>query len=186
MIEALTYLTYLGICKGEVLLSNVNVGHLEYTLDILAAMGYKFKSGNDNVLATVDSVPLGCDVVTAPYPYFPTDLHPQFASLLCFSKKGGIIKESIYPTRFQYVAELKKMGALIDRIDDSVCIQSSKIHAAVLNVPDLRAGASIIGCALGAEGISVINNVKYIVRGYEDIVSKLTSVGGKIKITKGE
>jgi UDP-N-acetylglucosamine 1-carboxyvinyltransferase len=128
----------------------------------------------------------GANVVTLPYPYFPTDLHPQFAALLCFTRGGGVIKEKIFPSRFAYAYELSKMGAKIRREDNVAYIFPSQMHGADIDATDLRAGASLICAALGANGKSTIKNVNYIVRGYEDIVSKIALIGGKINLIKGD
>jgi UDP-N-acetylglucosamine 1-carboxyvinyltransferase len=105
---------------------------------------------------------------------------------LCFTQNGGIIKEEVFPTRFAYVDELKKMGANIIRQGNLVEIKPSALNPAYIDATDLRAGAALVCATLATEGESIINNVNYIVRGYEDLVGKITSIGGKIKLLKGE
>ena len=186
MIEALTYMVLLGGCGGKIDLKCVNCKHISYVCDLLEKMGYNITERNDFTRVEVNHKLNGINVKTAPYPLFPTDLHPQLASLLCFTKNGGIIEEGIYPTRFQYVDELKKMGANIVRENSSVRIYPSILSGAELVAPDLRAGAALICGALGAQGQSTIKNVNYIVRGYENLVEKISSINGKIKLIKGE
>ncbi len=186
MIESLTYMTFLGVTRGDINLTGVNYEHISYACNIFKKMGYLIDNYYDKVRVKVRERPFGADIVTAPYPLFPTDLHPQFASLLCFSKNGGIIKEEIFPTRFAYVNELQKMGAEIKREDNVAKILPKMLHSACIDATDLRAGAALVCASLGACGQSTINNVNYIVRGYEDIVGKVTSLGGKIKLLKGE
>ena len=186
MIESLTYMSFLGATRGDITLNGINYEHIKYVCDIYAKMGYKIYSSNESVRAVVDFKLIGASIITAPYPLFPTDLHPQFASLLCFTKNGGIIKEEIFPTRFAYVLELQKMGAIIKREANIAHIFPSKLCGAEVDATDLRAGASLVCSALGASGESTINNVNYIVRGYEDIVGKIASLGGKIKLLKGD
>ena len=128
----------------------------------------------------------GANVITAPYPYFPTDLHPQFAAMLPFTNDGGSVCEEIFPSRFAYIDELAKMGANITKTNNCISVFPSKIYANNVYATDLRAGAALVVCALGAKGQSTINNVKYIVRGYEDLPDKISSLGGKIKLIKGE
>ncbi|MBQ7760689.1 MAG: UDP-N-acetylglucosamine 1-carboxyvinyltransferase [Clostridia bacterium] len=185
-IEALTYLTYLGITGGYLNLKGICPSHLECATDIFLKIGMSINFAQRSILAKVDKQLTGTDVTTSPYPGFPTDLHPQFASLLSFCKGGGSITEMVFPTRFKYVYELQKAGVQIYNRDNIAIINESKPHSAVLDATDLRAGAGLVGVALGAEGESTINNVNYIVRGYENLVEKLSSVGGKIKIIKGE
>lgn len=186
MIEALTYLTFVGAAGGEILLKDTNTEHLSYVLDIFTKMGADIRKTKREVKFCSYSSLNGINVTTAPYPLFPTDLHPQFASLLCFSKNGGIIKEEIFPTRFAYVGELQKMGACIVQGNGYIEILPSKLHQATVNATDLRAGAALICAALATHGVSTINNVNYIVRGYEDLTNKISSLGGKIKLLKGE
>ena len=185
MIEALTYITAVGICKGEIELLYSDSSHIKFELDLFRKMGFEIKTFNNGLYVKSSEIS-GANVETAPYPLFPTDLHPQFASLLCFSKLGGTIKEKVFPSRFAYIKELKKMGASIDLEGDTVSIKPSYLNGAVIDATDLRAGAALILASLGAEGVSTINNVKYIVRGYENIVDKLASIGGKIKLIKGD
>lgn len=186
MIESLTYGTFLGVTRGDITLTGVNYDHIGYVANIFTQMGYRIDNYYDEIRIRVDNPIFGASIKTAPYPLFPTDLHPQFASLLCFTKNGGIIKEEIFPTRFAYVNELQKMGADIKREGNLVKIYPSSLHSASVDATDLRAGASLICASLGIRGESTINNVNYIVRGYEDIVGKIASLGGKIKLLKGE
>ncbi len=186
MIEALTYITFLGVTGGEISLICVNCEHLSYLNSIFCKMGFNLSCGVNTQTVKISGKLNGFDVITAPYPHFPTDLHPQFASLLLFTKNGGIIKEEIFPTRFAYVNELSKMGARIVKEGNSVIVMPSILHSATTDATDLRAGASLVCAALGTKGESTINNVNYIVRGYEDLVGKITSLGGKIKLIKGE
>ena len=185
MIEALTYITAVGICKGEVEILYSDCPHIENELNLFRKMGFDIKTFDRGLFVKADKIS-GADVETAPYPMFPTDLHPQFASLLCFSQFGGTIKEGVFPSRFAYVNELKKLGANIDLKGDTVSIKPSQLNGAVIDATDLRAGAALILASLGSTGESTINNVKYIVRGYESIVDKLASIGGKIKLIKGD
>lgn len=185
MIEALTYITFAGICKGKLNLLGVNNDHIENELKLFSQMGFKLKKYTNHLTVSVKKL-VGADVVTAPYPFFPTDLHPQFSALLCYTKNGGTIREGVFPTRFAYADELVKMGARIEREGEAIRILPSALKGAELDATDLRAGACLVGASLGAEGESTINNVNYIVRGYENIVGKISSIGGKIKLVKGE
>ena len=179
MIEALTYITFLGATKGEINLLGCEPEHLTYSLDIFREMGFKFIINDKTINVRAESLKGVC-VETQPYPLFPTDIHPQMASLLCFC--GGEITENIFPSRFAYVNELRKMGASIEQKGNKVIINQSFLKGAELDATDLRAGAALITAALGAEGQSTINNVNYIVRGYEQIIEKITSIGGKIQL----
>lgn len=186
MIESLTYMTFVGACTGDINLTGVNFEHIKYVSNIFLKMGFQIQHYYDEVRIKVTQKLIGASVDTEPYPFFPTDLHPQFASLLCFTKNGGTIKEKIFPTRFAYVNELLKMGANIKKDESSVYIYPSVLHNAILDATDLRAGAGLVCASLGTQGKSRINNVNYIVRGYENLVGKVSSIGGKIKLIKGD
>ena len=182
-IESLTYISCLGVTSGVLELKNTNVEHLSPLIPMLAEMGYDITCfGDDIVNIRVANRLKGGEVITAPYPAFPTDFHPQFASLLCYTNDGGCITETIFPNRFAYITELKKMGARVDKIENTVIVKPSLLVGTRLDATDLRAGAALVVAALGAYGESEINNVNYILRGYEDIVGKLSSVGAIIKI----
>ena len=183
MIEALTYVCFLGICKGKIEILGAEPLHLLNEIKIFLKMGFEIDSYNSRLTVSCNGLS-GASVVTSPYPLFPTDLHPQFSSLLCFTKNGGSVREEIFPTRFAYVSELKKMGAYIDVIGNVVYVRPSKLTGTNLHATDLRAGAALVASALGAEGNSTINNVEHIVRGYENIVEKIANIGGNIKLIK--
>ena len=184
MIEALTYITCVGAAGGNAELCGAEYSHICGVCNIFSSMGMTIKHSNDTISVSCSDRLKGADVVTSPYPLFPTDLHPQFASLLCFTKSGGSIREEVFSSRFGYVPELRKMGALIKQERNTVYISASNMHGADVDATDLRAGAALIVAALGAAGTSTISNVNYIVRGYENIVGKISSLGGKIKLIK--
>lgn len=145
-------------------------------------MGFIFAINNDKIVIEAPSILNGASVETNPYPLFPTDLHPQLAALMCFTVNGGQITENIFKNRFAYINELRKMGAKITQENNYVRVFPSKLIGASLDATDLRAGAALITAALGANGKTEINNVNYIVRGYEELVPKLSAIGGNIKI----
>lgn len=182
MIEALTYITFLGASKGKIELANVIPEHLSYSIEIFKEMGFIFAINNDKIVIEAPSILNGASVETNPYPLFPTDLHPQLAALMCFTVNGGQIIENIFKNRFAYINELRKMGAKITQENNYVRVFPSKLIGASLDATDLRAGAALITAALGANGKTEINNVNYIVRGYEELVPKLSAIGGNIKI----
>ena len=183
MIEALTYISCVGASKGVIQLKDISVEHLWDTIPLFEYMGMDIQCFNGNALNVRCCIKLcGAHVKTKPYPGFPTDFHPQFSSLLCFTNGGGSIEETIFPGRFAYVNELKKMGGRVDKTDNKVFISPSDLIGSETDATDLRAGAALIVASLGARGESIINNIGYILRGYEDIVGKLSSLGAIIKI----
>ena len=183
MIETMTYISSVGASGGSIELNDVKIEHLMCVLPIMQHMGMDIKSKGGNVLYVSSLIRLcGAHVETSPYPGFPTDFHPQFASLLCFTNGGGSIDEQIFPGRFAYVAELKKMGGRVDKTNNKIIIKPSRLVGCATDATDLRAGAALVVASLGAEGTSTVNNIGYILRGYEDMVGKLASVGADIKV----
>ena len=183
MIEALTYIACVGACGGCISLKDVVPLHLRYEIDMLKKMGFSFSEYEKNITVSCGNI-RGVCVKTAPYPYFPTDFHPQFATLLCFCDGGGVITDEIFPSRFAYADELRKLGAKINVVGNTAYIRKSKLLGAEIDATDLRAGAALVLGGLGAEGESTINNINYIVRGYENIVEKIVNIGGNIKLLK--
>ena len=181
MIEALTYIACVGICGGDLSLDGVVPAHLRYELDLLKGMGFAFREYDTCITARAERL-VGAHVQTAPYPLFPTDFHPQFSTLLCFCEGGGAVTDIVFPTRFAYVYELRKLGADIDLVGNTAIVKKSHLVGAEADATDLRAGAALVLGGLGAEGESTINHVNYIVRGYENIVEKIANIGGKIKL----
>ena len=182
-IEALTYISCVGVTRGAVELKDIELEHLKCVIPLFEYMGMNITPfGSDTLNVRSDKMLCGAHIKTAPYPGFPTDFHPQFSSLLCFTNGGGSITETIFPGRFAYVSELEKMGGRVDKTDNTVFIEPSELIGTETEATDLRAGAALIVASLGAKGENTINNIGYILRGYEDIVGKLSSLGAIIKI----
>ncbi|MGN1203528.1 MAG: UDP-N-acetylglucosamine 1-carboxyvinyltransferase, partial [Lachnospiraceae bacterium] len=120
-------------------------------------------------------------VKTMPYPGFPTDMQPQIAVALALSRGTSIVTESIFENRFKYVDELTRMGANIKVEGNTAIVDGvSKYTGANISAPDLRAGAALVLAALAADGYSVVEDIHYIERGYEDFHLKLQSLGAQI------
>ena len=182
MIEALTYMCFTGICGGKVTLHSVVPHHLNCTTNVLRKMGLMIHEYGDTIDIVCSKTLRGANVVTAPYPFFPTDIHPQFSALLCYTSDGGSVREEIFPTRFAYVKELEKMGARIKLLDNIAVVSKSSLKGTEVDATDLRAGAALIAAALGICDTCKISNVNYIIRGYENLISKISDLGGKIKL----
>ena len=119
---------------------------------------------------------------TLPYPGFPTDMQPQIAVCMALASGVSVITESIYDTRFGYCAELNRMGAAI-KVDTKVAVITGvdKLHGCVVHACDLRAGAAMVIAGLAADGTTVIEEIEYIERGYENLIGKLQGLGATIK-----
>ena len=181
-IEAGTYMAAAAATGGDVLIENVTPKHLESITTKLVELGAKVEEFDDAVRVSRTQPLLKCNVKTMPHPGFPTDMQPQLAVLLAVGNGTSIVTEGVWDNRFQYVDELRKMGANAS-VNGKIAIFEGvkKLTGAPVRATDLRAGAAMIIAALIAEGTTEIEQIYHIERGYEDIVEKLRAVGADIK-----
>ncbi|MCX7795656.1 MAG: UDP-N-acetylglucosamine 1-carboxyvinyltransferase [bacterium] len=182
-IEAGTFLVAGAITGGEITIRGARKDHLGAVLGKLEEIGHKIEVEDDRITIIAKSVGRACDITTAPYPGFPTDMQALFASLLGVSKGTSIITETIFDRRFGFVDELIRMGANMKVQGNTLIIVGVKRYSgASVIAGDLRAGAALIMAGLNAEGITEISGLEHIERGYENIDGKLKSLGAKISI----
>ncbi len=184
-IEAGTFMFAAAVTKGDVTVKNVIPKHLESISAKLMEIGCEIEESDDAV-RVVASKPLGhTHVKTLPYPGFPTDMQPQITVALGLSTGTSIVTESIFENRFKYVDELTRMGANIKVEGNTAIIDGVRNYTgASITAPDLRAGAALVIAGLAADGVTTVDEVKYIERGYEDFHLKLQSLGAQIdKVT---
>lgn len=186
-IEAGTFMFAAAATKGDVTIKNVIPKHLESISAKLIEIGCEIEESDDAV-RVVSSKPLRhTHVKTLPYPGFPTDMQPQIAVTLGISSGTSIVTESIFENRFKYVDELTKMGAAIKVEGNTAIIDGvSKYTGAHVSAPDLRAGAALVIAGLSAEGFTLVDDITYIQRGYEDFEIKLQSLGANIEKVSDE
>ncbi len=182
-IEAGTFMFAAAVTKGDVTVKNVIPKHLESISAKLLEIGCEIEESDDAV-RVVAAKPLGhTHVKTLPYPGFPTDMQPQITVALGLSAGTSIVTESIFENRFKYVDELTCMGANIKVESNTAIIDGvSKYTGANITAPDLRAGAALVIAGLAADGITTVDDIKYIERGYEDFHLKLQSLGAQIDL----
>ncbi len=182
-IEAGTYMVAAAATGGEVLIKNVIPRHLECISAKLRETGTIVQEYGDSVLVKGASVLRRANVKTLPYPGFPTDMQPQMGTLLCLANGTSVITEGIYDNRFKYVNELRKMGAEI-QVDGRVAVieGGTKLSGAPVKACDLRAGAAMVIAGMCASGTTVIEDIHYIERGYENFVGKLQALGAEIEL----
>ncbi len=182
-IEAGTYMVAAAATGGEVLIRNVIPRHLECISAKLRETGTIVQEYGDSVLVKGASVLRRANVKTLPYPGFPTDMQPQMGTLLCLANGTSVITEGIYDNRFKYVNELRKMGAEI-QVDGRVAVieGGTKLSGAPVKACDLRAGAAMVIAGMCASGTTVIEDIHYIERGYENFVGKLQALGAEIEL----
>ena len=186
-IEAGTFMFAVAATGGNVLVKDVIPKHLEATTAKLLEVGCQVEEFDDSVRVISDGHLKHTQVTTLPYPGFPTDMQPQMAVLLGIAEGTSTVTESIFENRFKYVDELTRMGADI-KVESNIAIISGvkRYTGARVNAPDLRAGAALVIAGLAADGITVVDDIFFIQRGYEALEEKLTKIGAKIARVEDE
>lgn len=186
-IEAGTFMMAAAVTKGDVTVKNVIPKHLECISAKLVEIGCKVYESDDSVRIVATERLSNTQIKTHPYPGFPTDMQPQMTVVLGLSTGISIVTESIFDNRFKYVDELVCMGANINVEGNTAIISGiEKYSGANITAPDLRAGAALVLAALAADGVTTIDDIKYIERGYEDFHLKLKSLGASIDLIDSE
>lgn len=182
-IEAGTYMVAAAATGGEVLVKNVIPRHLECISAKLRETGTIVQENEDSVLVKGASTLRRVNVKTLPYPGFPTDMQPPMGTLLCLANGTSVITEGVYDNRFKYMNELRKMGAEV-QVDGRVAVIEGgrRLTGALVQACDLRAGAAMVIAGMCAVGTTIVEDIHYIERGYEDFVGKLNALGADIKI----
>ncbi len=186
-IEAGTFMVAAAATKGDITIKNVIPKHLESIAAKLLEIGCEIEESDDAIRVVATKTLSHTQLKTLPYPGFPTDMQPQMAVLLGLSTGTSIVTESIFENRFKYVDELTRMGGDINVEGNTAVINGvAKYTGATISSPDLRAGAALVIAALTADGISVVEDINYIERGYEDFHLKLRSLGAQIEKVNNE
>ena len=181
-IEAGTYMAAVTAVGGNILIQNVIPKHMDCISAKLREMGAKVTEYDDSIRVQRTGALRRANVKTLPYPGFPTDMQPQIAVCMSLAKGTSIITESIYDTRFGYCAELNRMGACI-KVDTKTAVITGveRLAGCTVHACDLRAGAAMVIAGLAAEGMTRVEEIEYIERGYEDIIGKLRGLGADIR-----
>ncbi len=181
-IEAGTFMVAAAATAGDILIKNVIPKHLESITVKLQKIGVHIEEFDDSIRVVGTGHLERTNVKTMPHPGFPTDMQPQITTLLTLAEGTSIITESIYDSRFKYVDELRRMGADIS-VDGKVAVVEGvgRLMGAPVRATDLRAGAALIIAGLAATGVTEIEDIHHIERGYEDIEKKLRAIGADIK-----
>lgn len=182
-IEAGTYVILGALVGKDLKIANLIPGHIEMLLSKMQEMGVKMEVGDDYVVVSATEGLKPVKIKTLGYPGFPTDLQQPITSLLTQCYGESIVEETIYEDRFKNIPYLNTMGSNIEIKERKIKIVGpTDLRGSKVEATDLRAGACLVLAALKAEGESIITNVEYVLRGYENIVEKLTNVGAKIAI----
>ncbi len=182
-IEAGTYMAAVAAAGGEVLIRNVIPKHLECITAKLVEMGVEVEDLDDAVRVRRTGTLTRTNIKTLPYPGFPTDMQPQIAVALCLAEGTSVVTEGVWDNRYRYVDEIRRMGAKI-QVDGKIAVIEGvdKLTGAAVQACDLRAGAAMVIAGLAADGITEVDCIHYIERGYEDIVRKLSGIGADIRV----
>ena len=187
-IEAGTFMMAAAATHGDVVIQDIIPKHMESISAKLIEMGCRIEEGDDCLRVIAEGCTLkSTNVKTLPYPGFPTDMQPQIGVALALAKGTSTITESIFENRFKYLGELARMGAQVKVEGNSATIEGvERFSAARVSAPDLRAGAALCIAGLAAEGITIVDDIVYIQRGYERFEEKLRSLGGIIEKVSSE
>jgi UDP-N-acetylglucosamine 1-carboxyvinyltransferase len=180
-IEAGTYAIAACATRGEVLLAGARADHLELVLSKLEQAGAAVSVEDAGVRVRMEDWAQSVDLVTLPYPGFPTDLQPPMMALLATGEGTSIITENVFESRFMFVDELNRMGADIRTEGHHAVVRGvERLSSAPVRALDLRAGAALIVAALGADGVTEVSDVFHVDRGYEDLDGKLAALGAEV------
>lgn len=181
-IEAGTFMVAAAATKGDVLIKNCIPKHMEPITAKLEESGAEVIEYEDSIRVKMNKAPKAINIKTLPYPGFPTDMQPQFGTYLTLATGSSMIVESIWESRYQYTAELVKMGANISYHDRTAMFTGVKeLYGSPVKAMDLRAGAAMIIAGLTAHGATEIYDIHHIERGYENIVDKFKALGANIE-----
>ncbi len=182
-IEAGTYIIIGALCGNPIKVDNIIPEHVDSLISKLEEIGVDIQVGADYVIVTRGEKYKSTNVKTAVYPGFPTDLQQPFTVLLTQSNGKSKVTETIWENRFMHIPYLNDLGAdIVVKNQTATIVGKSELKGTNVVATDLRAGAAMVAAGLKAEGKTTITNVEHILRGYEQIIEKLTSVGAKIEI----
>ena len=182
-IEAGTYMAAVAAAGGEVLIKNVIPKHLDCISAKLIEMGVDIEELDDAIWVRRHGPLSRTNIKTMPYPGFPTDMQSQIGAVLCLAQGTSMITEGVWDNRYRYVDELRRMGAHI-QVDGKVAVIEGveRLTGAPVNACDLRAGAAMVIAGLAAQGVTEVDSIHHIERGYEGLVDKLAAVGADIRV----
>ena len=180
-IEAATYAVAAAITGGDILIQGARSDHMTSVLEALGAAGVRCTAGPDRLRVSCNGPLRSVDISTSPYPGFPTDVQAQFMALMCLARGSSRIRETVFENRFMHVAELRRMGADIRSRGSVVHVRGvGFLEGAPVMATDLRASASLVLAGLAARGLTVVNRIYHLDRGYSRLEEKLAGVGARI------
>jgi UDP-N-acetylglucosamine 1-carboxyvinyltransferase len=185
-IEAGTYAMVAAVTHGDITLEGADAGHLASLSEVLRKTGSEVEETKTGVRVRANGKISGADVMTEPFPGFPTDLQAQYMALMSVSDGAAMITETIFENRYMHVPELARMGANITIHGTSALVRGvEKLFGAEVMATDLRASSSLVLAGLAADGETIINRVYHLDRGYENLEKKLAACGAEIERLPG-
>ncbi len=185
-IETGTFLCLAAINRSNMLIKNADANHITPVIDKLEEMGCSLKVEKNQIEIKTPKKLKAVDLKTMPYPGFPTDMQSIFVTLLTTVKGTSVVVENIFENRYKYVQELIRMGAKITIEGKTAVVKGvKKLYGANVKATDLRGGAALVLAGSVAKGITNIDNIEYILRGYENFITKLQNLGLDIEMVKG-
>ncbi|HEY8463693.1 MAG TPA: UDP-N-acetylglucosamine 1-carboxyvinyltransferase [Bacillota bacterium] len=181
-IEAGTFMIAAAITGGDIIIDDVIPEHIEALISKMREVGVALELEPDRIRVISNRVLKPADITVLPYPGFPTDLQPQMTALLCVSDGTSVVTENVFGSRFGYVDELLRMGAAIKVESRSAIVKGvPNLSGASVYAPDLRAGAALVIAGLAAQGVTFIEGIQYLDRGYEGLEEKLTNLNADLR-----
>lgn len=182
-IETGTFLCAAAMSQGNIIIENTNINHITPIISKLEEANCKLKLEKDKIELKAPKKLKALEIRTMPYPGFPTDMQSIFVSMLTIAKGTSIIVENIFESRYKFTQELIRMGAKITIEGKSAIVKGTrKLYGANVNATDLRGGAALVLAGIVAKGETTIENIEYILRGYENLNKKLENLGVNIKM----
>jgi len=180
-VQAATYMAAVAIAGGDIMVRSARTEHMEALLNLYARMGVAVTPHRDGVRVTSHERLRAIDFITEPYPGIATDYKPLLVAMLCVSRGEGSVTETLFPGRFKYIEEFRRLGASIAIYGNKATVRGVyELIGGEVKVPDIRAGAALVVAGLVASGETVIREISHIDRGYDDLVGKLSGLGADV------
>ena len=180
-VQAATYMAAVAVAGGDVVVRSARTEHMEELLNCYARMGVAVTPQRDGVRVTSHERLRAIDFITEPYPGIATDYKPLLVGMLCVSRGEGSVTETLFPGRFRYIEEFRKLGASIAIYGNKATVRGVyELIGSEVSVPDIRAGAALVVAGLVASGTTIVHDIHHIDRGYDDLVGKLSGLGADV------
>ena len=180
-VQAATYMAAVAVAGGDIVVRSARTEHMEELLNCYARMGVAVTPQRDGVRVTSHERLRAIDFITEPYPGIATDYKPLLLAMLCVSRGEGSVTETLFPGRFRYIEEFRRLGASIAIYGNKATVRCVyELIGSEVRVPDIRAGAALVVAGLVAKGETIVHDIHHIDRGYDDLVGRLSGLGADV------